>query len=305
MFRTILVALDGSSFGEEALPWALGLARRAGANLDLVHVHTPKPLLQPSDSARYVYDPSIEIERRREEQLYLSATEKWLAAVSPVPTTSAVVSGPPTEGILERIKEVEASLLVMATHGRGPVGRFFLGGVVDELVRQATIPMLLVRSTSESGSESALVPEPLVDNVLVALDGSALAEEVLGPAVDLARLLGSCCTLLRVVETEVKSSGGIRGLGPSPEVSGETVAHAYLKKVVGRLSDERVPVQTQVVVSPRADEAILEAAKSRPGDVIALATHGHGGLRRIILGSVADKVIRGTANPILVVRPPW
>jgi nucleotide-binding universal stress UspA family protein len=135
-----------------------------------------------------------------------------------------------------------------------------------------------------------VLPEPLVEEVVVPLDGSALAEQALGPALGLARLLEATCTLLRVVE----SSG-------SPAEAAQEEARAYLERVAGRLRGEGLSVRPRVVVAPHAAEAILEQA--RGGGPIALATHGRGGLGRVLLGSVADKVIRGASAPVLVYRP--
>src|SRR5262245_50614325 len=88
MFRTVLVPLDGSPFSEQSLPHALGIVRRAGGVLDLVHVHVLH-VMEEHMVARYSFDPAIDEEHRRQEQLYLEGTAKWLAAVSPVPVTTA------------------------------------------------------------------------------------------------------------------------------------------------------------------------------------------------------------------------
>jgi nucleotide-binding universal stress UspA family protein len=286
MFRNILVPLDGSPFAEQALPWALSLARRAGAGLDLVRVHVLYALKDPAASFG-PYDPAEDAECRREEQLYLDATAGWLAAVSPVPMTSDVVFGPEADGILGRARAVKADLLVMTTHARGPVGRFLLSSVAGELVRRVETPVLLVRPHEPA---PGVLPEPLVEEVVVALDGSGLAEQALGPAVGLARLLEARCTLLRVVE----SNG-------SPSEAAQEEARAYLEHLAGRLQGQGLSVRPRVVVAPHAAEAIIEQA--RGGGLVALATHGRGGLGRMLLGSVADKVIRGASAPVLVYRP--
>jgi nucleotide-binding universal stress UspA family protein len=150
------------------------------------------------------------------------------------------------------------------------------------------IPVLLVRPHEPA---PGVLPEPLVEEeVVVPLDGSALAEQALGPALGLARLLEAGCTLLRVVE----SAG-------SPPKAVREEARAYLEDVAGRLRGQGLSVRPRVVVAPHAAEAIIEQA--RGGGLIALATHGRGGLGRMLLGSVADKVIRGASVPVLVYRP--
>ena len=186
MFRTVLVPLDGSPFAEQALPWALCLARRAGAALDLVRGHVLYALTQPA-AAWAPFDPVAEAECKQEECAYLNAVARRLTAVAPVAVRRTLVDGYETEGILRRVQDDRADLVVMATHGRGPLGRFFLGSVADVLVRETSVPVLLVRPRGVAPDLRAV---PAVANVLVPLDGSPLAERALGPAADLARPAG-------------------------------------------------------------------------------------------------------------------
>jgi nucleotide-binding universal stress UspA family protein len=297
MFSTILVPLDGSPFAEQALPWALSLARRSGGRVELVRGHVLYALKDPAASW-CPYDPAAEAKCKREEQLYLEATARWLAAVWPVPITTALVEGLIADAILERIQASKANLVVMTTHGRGPLGRFFLGGVADEVIRRSTVPVLLVQPHEPP---PGLILEPLLENVLVALDGSALAEQALEPALGLAHLMEARCTLLRVVEPGNDGSASDRDGTRPPESAPEREAQIYLQQVAGRLRDQGVEVQTRVRVARHIAAAIREQARGR--DLIALATHGRSGLRRLVLGSVADQVIRGGSTPVLVYRP--
>jgi nucleotide-binding universal stress UspA family protein len=300
MFRTILVPLDGSPFAEHALPWALSLARRARAALDLVQVHVSFALKDPIPRG-VPYHPTLEADGVQQEQLYLDATAKWLAAVRPVPISTAVVPGQTADGILGRIRARRADLVVMATHGRGPFGRFILGGVADELVRRANVPLLLVRPREPA---AGFIPEPTAQNILIPLDGSALAEQVLEPAVGLARLTEATCTLLRVVEIRSGLPDSPPGSpGPPGEIHVEE-ARTYLAGIARRLGDRCLAVQARVVLGRNIPETILEQAQIQGSDMIALATRGRGGIGRMLLGSVADKVIQGTAVPVLVFRSP-
>jgi nucleotide-binding universal stress UspA family protein len=120
MFRTILVPLDGSPFAEQALPWALGIARRAGARLDLMRCHVLYALKDPG-AAWLPYNPAEDAEGRRQEQRYLDATAGYLAAVSPVPMSTTVAQGLEADGILGRVRAAGADLVVMTTHARGPL----------------------------------------------------------------------------------------------------------------------------------------------------------------------------------------
>jgi nucleotide-binding universal stress UspA family protein len=300
MFRTILVPLDGSPFAEQALPWALSLARRAEARLDLVRVHVHGVLKDPIPRG-VPFDSALDAEGKQQEQLYLDGTSKWLAAVTSVSVTSTVVPGLPADGILEGIHFRQADLVVMTTHGRGPLGRAFVGSVADEVLRRAPVPVLLIRP-----HEPALgfIPEPAAAKVMVRLDGSALAEQALEPALELARLAEGGCTLLRVVEIHSSLPDSPPGSPGRPgEVHAEE-ARAYLEHIAGRLRHRGEVVQTRVVVGRGTAETILEQARGLGTELIAQGTHGRGGVRRLLLGSVADKVVRGAAIPVLVYRPP-
>jgi nucleotide-binding universal stress UspA family protein len=297
MFLSLLVPLDRSSFAEQALPLALSIARRAGARLYLVEVHALYALEDPT--AGWVpIDPERDAQRKRQEQLYLDATATWLTSMSPASVSTAVLPGSDVlaetvaDSILERARAGKADLIAMATHGRGPFRRFWAGSVTDQLIRRAGVPVLLVRP---SATAPAIFPGPVLDNILIPLDGSALAEQVLGPALDLARLMEARCTLLRVLSPRSSPHNGAPG-GPPTEA-------AYLERVAARVREQGAPAQARVVVARHVAEAILEEAAAQACDLIALATHGRGGLTRLLWGSVADQLIRAAASPVLVYRP--
>jgi nucleotide-binding universal stress UspA family protein len=284
MFQTLFVPLDRSAFAEHALPLAVSIARRAAARLDLVEVHELYTLADPA-CGWAPYSAAEDAQWKEKEQLYLTATANWVSAVARVAATTAIVSGEVSEAILEQSWADRADLIVLATHGRGPVNRFFLGSVADTVLRRATAPLLVVRG---SETQPALIPEPVLENLLIPLDGSPLAEQVLPAALELARLMEGRCTLLRVA-------------GPSELARAE--AEAYLDEVAARLRAEGVPIRSRVVLARHAAEAILEQVRAHGHDLVALATHGRGGARRALLGSVADRVIRGASVPTLVYRP--
>jgi nucleotide-binding universal stress UspA family protein len=174
------------------------------------------------------------------------------------------------------------------------------------------IPLLLLRPQD---GPLDFAREPSFRHVLIPLDGSPLAEQILDPAGTLAELEQAECTLLRVIKPMV-----IGNYNPTdPALSGldhqvlkelqalheQDRVHAleYLQQIAGRLRARGVQVQTRVVVHEQPAVAILEEIKARRPDVVALATHGRGGLQRLLLGSVADKVLRGAGVPVLVHRP--
>jgi nucleotide-binding universal stress UspA family protein len=145
--------------------------------------------------------------------------------------------------------------------------------------------------------------------VLIPLDGTALAEQILPSATALGRLLEAEYTLLRVVAPApavgFEPAGvGIGGFVPPSEDSLTLEARNYLERVASRLRGEGLTVTTAVALGQSPAAAILAEAQDRGIDLIAMETHARHGLARLLLGSVADKVIRSSPLPVLVHRPP-
>jgi nucleotide-binding universal stress UspA family protein len=295
MYNSLLVPLNRSSFAERALPLALSIARRAGARLDLVEVHSLYALDDPH-AAWAPFDPQRDAERKRQEQLYLDATATWLSSGSLGSVSTGVLHGPAVlsetvaDSILERAWITKADLIVMATHGRGPLSRFGTGSVADELIRRAGMPVLLVRPGEAT---TDIFPEPVLDNILIPLDGSAVAEQVLGPTLELARLMEARCTLLRVIEPPSSRHHG--ALDEPPEE-----AAVYLERMAARVREQWVPAQMRIVVARHVAEAILQESAAQASNLIALATHGRSGLTRLLRASVADRILSAAASPVLI-----
>jgi nucleotide-binding universal stress UspA family protein len=314
MYRRILVPLDGSHFGEHALPLALGLARRAGAKLEVVHVYTP---LATAYSEHPVWnDDTLEALLKKRHQDYLDHTAGRLAKVSPVSVSLVVLEGGVVEEICAHVEKTGVDLVVMTTHGRGPLGRFWLGSVADALARQSPVPVLLVRP-GEAAPD--LCREPVAQHILLPLDGSDLAEQMLGPAVELGSLADADYTLLRVIKPVLPTlthpmAFPMEGASLA-QLTQETLdqletanerlgreAQDYLDRVAERLQARGLRIQTRVATEQQPATAVLEAAATGI-DLIALETHGRRGLARLLLGSVADKVVRGSHLPVLVHHP--
>jgi nucleotide-binding universal stress UspA family protein len=296
MFRTVLVPLDGSELAEHVLPLAAGLAERALGTLRLVRVHDTRP------AAQYAAELT-ETDLRRQEQAYLDAVAGRLKLVRGVAADTALLDGPVATALGEEARRVQAGLIALTTHGRGPLSRAWLGSVADELLRHAPVPLLIHRPAQEGPTD--LGAAYLCHRILVPLDGSEVGDAALAPAAELARLFGADVTLLRVVEpVPVLAPDGMGYLPPVLEGplldEMTTQARTGLDQTAARLRSAGLRVDGRVVVHELVAGAILEAAES--ADLIALATHGRGRVARFFLGSVADKVVRGAPCPVFVVR---
>jgi nucleotide-binding universal stress UspA family protein len=224
--------------------------------------------------------------------------------------TSALLEGPVVEALLGEIEGARADVVVMSTHGHGGLTRVWLGSVADALLRASEVPVLLVRLTEdETARPAGEVPAAGAGvnprRVVVPLDGSASAEAALAAALDLARLFGSEIVLVRIVAYPVQVSAYLPDTAHDNEavVRRETAeATRYLEGVGSTLagsSGQRV--STRVMVSPRAAEGVIAFAADGANDLVVMATRRRRGVARAVLGSVADKVIRGSRAPVLVV----
>ena len=308
MTRSILVPLDGSTFGEHALPLAMNMARRMNVSLHLIHVHS---LLDATYAELQVFDNTLDQELRNKERDYLHTVQKQVQDRLSVPVSIRNVDGDVAAVVREQAASLNAGWVVMTTHGRGPMGRFWLGSVTDELVRSLPISLVVVHTHAHPVD---LTQEDTIAHMLVPLDGTPLAEQILEPALTLGKALGSDFTLMRVVtpvypmtlpaEPAIFGSVAtdVMGRVEKMHVELKKEAGAYLETVAQRLRSEGFKVQTRVTVEDQPGVAILDNAKT-PIDMIAIETHGRGGLSRMLLGSVADKVIRGSHLPILVHKP--
>lgn len=308
MYRSILVPLDGSTFAEHVLPLARSIARRAGAALQLALVHVPI-------AARYVdgmviYDEPLDARLKEHEREYLNEVTKRVATDLDVPVTFELIDGKVgqvAEILHDHAMAKNVDLIAMTTHGRGAFTRFWLGSVADKLVRQVSMPILLVRPQENEKTQIDITQEQVFQHILITLDGSALSEQILDRAVALGKLLQADYTLLRVMEPWLPISY------PSTEYSikvdeelqkqVQTEAQTYLDSVAERLRAQSLQVQTKVVLHRQPAIAILDEVGKDEVDAIAMATHGWGGLTRLIMGSVADKVLRGVSKPVLLYRP--
>jgi nucleotide-binding universal stress UspA family protein len=311
MYRSVLVPLDGSPFGEQALPLAVSIARRAKATLQLVHVATPLDVAYAG--AMIVPDPDLDYILESRQRYYLERTAQRVQGFADLPVGTVLLRGETASSIRQHVVKEKVDLIVMTTHGRGSLARFWLGSVADEMVRQMPTPILLVRPRE---GEPAWGQEPALKHILLPLDGTPLAERILEPAIALGSLMAADYTLLRAIKPvlptgwppEADSLGeGVAKLLARIEATHEMLgreARGYLEEVAGRLRSRQLRVQSRVLVEEQVGRAIVEAAAPGEVDLIALATHGRRGLSRLVLGSVADKVIRGAAVPVLVQRPP-
>ncbi|HEU5042179.1 MAG TPA: universal stress protein [Gemmatimonadales bacterium] len=287
MVRGILIPLDGSDAAEQALPVAERLARRTGAPLHLATVFVPPEAAE------------LEEEARRRLETYMECAGDAARSAHGLAVTTAVLTGAPAVALAHHARIRHADLVVMTTHGRGGLSRWWLGSVADRLLRRTTVPVLLLPLRSHA--------QPIeFHRILVALSGEAGDDAVVEHALALAApACGATLRLVRVVPASVPMLGPLPAYPTprGPDWAGRLAleARTALARTSGRLDGCGVRVTTEVVASENIAEAVLHAADAMSADLIAVGSHGAGAVERLILGSVADKVIRGAGRPVLVV----
>ncbi|HEX6796270.1 MAG TPA: universal stress protein [Ktedonobacterales bacterium] len=327
MFTRILVPLNGSALAEQVLPDAARLARANGATVMLVRVIRPLVEYEAMRPAPGAWLPAADNTLRDAATAYLNE----LRAKEPlldVSTEAHVLVGPVAPIVLRAADDERADIIVMSTQGRKGIARWLQGSVAGAVIRDAQVPVLVLREAATPLAADLAAGQPV--SALVPLDGSPLAEAALEPAVQLAAAMsqgaGGSIHLLRVVDPPPE-----RPASDSPAARQE---HAERRRDIRReLRNAReyldtaaagvrklyadahgVSVTWSIARGHNVAEAILGATRSASGaalradkpesvNLIAMGTHGRGGLKRWIMGSVAERVVREAAIPVLVVRP--
>lgn len=299
MFKAILVPLDGSPLAEQALPVAARLARSTGAALHLAHVHvaaSPDPI---SIEGLPVVDEELHSLAARHEQVYLERAAATVAGDDLRPIVSRL-QGPVVQALTSYARDIQASLIVMTTHGRSGFAHLWLGSVAEALVRVTGTPLLLLRPDADG-----VVADRPFRHILAPLDGSPLAEEILPHAAALARLDGGALTVLRVIDTlpiPVAMPFHERFRMDEGTLARERAqAEQYLQRVIADLAP--TPAVAAVRDAEQPARAILEVAAELGADLLALTTHGRSAVTRAPLSSVTDKILRGASLPLLILRP--
>ncbi len=296
MSRLILVPLDGSEFSESALPVGLAIARRWEARLEILTVHEAVPTL----------DHDLwETASREWSERYVEGVAKRVKEEAGVTVAGTALSGRTGEAIQHHVEARGGALVVMATHGRGPMSRFWLGSTADALVRHSTFPLLLLRPTEDVTLN--LTGDFSPKKVLIPLDGSAEGEAIIAHALALADDPEAEFSLLRVFPypEEFASSYLPHTIQVNAELlkEGEATAKQYIDGQATALCDRGLKATGHVCVDASPAAGILHFAERTEADLIAMSTHGRGGVSRMLLGSVTDKVLRGAQIPMLVYHP--
>ena len=294
--QPVLVTLDGSELSEGALPFAIAMAKGLSCSLLLVNVWEggEEALIHrgvPIDGGEDLFERG-----KRHYTEYLAGVAKRVEGEGVEVETSLLI-GDPVEQVLREVGQHDPRMLVLSTHGRSGLGRWWYGSVASRLVREAPVPTLVVGPQALEAKAGGAVKR-----ILVPLDGSELGERALPEATDLAKTLGASVVLAEVMRwaTQTYAFAGSEVNAAMIDEELRKAAEGYLTGVAKRLEPE-LKVQTEVLRGPPAD-ALTDLVAREGIDLIVMTSHARSGVARAVLGSVADRMTRAKA-PVLLVRP--
>jgi len=299
---TVLVPTDFSACSVKALDYASALLEKFDGDLHLVHVHEPD----------YSYTVPALLDRpplvtRGEIERYHRAELKRLCqryAGSEESPPCHATSGAAFDGICQVAREVSADYIVIATRGLTGVKHLMLGSTAEQVVRHAPCPVLVVRERERDFARSAKAGKPRVQikRIVVPVDFSACSRAGIEQAITFAAATGAELALVHAFQLvpciPCEQYASYQHM-PSPDVI-ERAAQAELDQFIGMI-DFRGMKHEAVVRSGRAADAICDFADETNADLIVTSTHGHTGLAHVLIGSVAEHVVRYARCPVLVV----
>ena len=314
MYTRVLVPLDGSKTSEQALRYVgeQTLGFKIPIHLLVVFGAVPSEIVDPDHPSS---ETRTTIQSRLEAIAYLEGVKASLGDLG-TPISCIARNGNPADQIIKEAEENPSTIVAMTTHGRSGVGRWVLGSVTDKVLLGTTGPLLLVRAEEETGysKETGYSSEPTFKHVIVPLDGSSLAEQILPHVVSLARSRMLNVVLVRATPSaeeyhrymnhQMVSAVATGYSGPYEEFARGADAEAvqYLHDVKGRLIPQGVLSVEERLVRGNPAGAILDLIDEIPDSLVALTTHGRSGVGRWVMGSVADRLVRNSGKPVLVVR---
>lgn len=311
MSNYVIVPLDGSKLAEEALPMGISLAQEA-ASAGVVQLVQVIPKL----SQTFVYLPDSGMTSQELHDAFQASAMGYLEQIKTqlaetgISVETDVLDGDAGSALAKFANKKEVSYLVMSTHGRGGISRWALGSVADQVLQLIKRPLIIMRPQTASDMPVAELSNgtlnitnlPQLGRIVVPLDGTPFAEQVLPHAEKLARAYDAELLLFRSVSLTPPGMGSDLALLETKlyEINCNE-ARNYLKRIKLNLEVEGFKVRAEVGGGQPTD-AILAYAKQVEADLIAISTHARGAISRMVMGSVADALIRAGEVPVLATK---
>lgn len=341
--QKFLVPLDGSEISAQIVPWVSALAAAMASHVTLLTVVPPARDVRTGGAYRGIGDASgqlggpmpakppaagaygppgegpvaatgdvgvlTEMERvdavRQMAFDYLSAQKAALEQRG-IPTETHVTSGDPATEIVKAADSLGASAIAMSTRRSSVLARGILGSVTDRVLHMADRPMLIMHPQEPAGGGPS---DRWPQTVIVPLDGSPLSETAVPMAAAMSRATGARIVFIRAVaQLTSQTAAGFTTASEAEygmELEKERLGgqgHRYLQGFVEDARGQGLTAEAQVYAG-RPEHRIVELAGESPGSLVVMTTRGRSGLQRWVLGSVTDKVVRSSGQPVFVLPP--
>jgi len=324
MTRTkVLIALDGSAWSRQILTPIRQLLTPANHELMLLRVAElpvgivgapPRPIAtgwmrtmyESQRDLEYTLHPIYDSQQEANERAALEMTllpDQQLLQRDGFIVTSLVRFGDPAEEIANLARHANVDIVAMATHGQTGLRHLIMGSIAEQVLCDLTIPVLLIRPADRTEDHALARPADHCLTAIVPLDGSPIAEQAIDCATRLASSIGARLVLAAVEPTVGDVGLAEAGVVPYWVLADHEAAvqrlNKYLKQTAARLMDMGLNVETRLAEGSPADE-ILRISAAEHADLIIMTTHGRSGMERLLLGSVAAKVLQNADVPVLL-----
>ncbi len=302
--KKIIWATDGSKESEEALSYARFFAQRFNSEIIGVHViEMPERLLY-----HYLTDPESEHyrwlkEAERDYAAKLAATADELTAQG-LNFRGEILKGEPYKEIVRFARDEKASLIVLGKRGLGLIDRMLVGSTTLRVLRESSIPVLAVRERDEKSAAN-------IRNILVPMDIDENVNSAINYAIDLAERIDANISVLYVFKLSIYdySDSGIHSsvmellLEDSSKELEKRIGEIKRRRGIQKEGVKKLEIGAAMTQMLNPAVAIVEYASSKNIDLIVINTHGRKGVKRIILGSVAEKVVQESHCAVLTLKP--
>jgi nucleotide-binding universal stress UspA family protein len=301
VLKHVLVATDFSPPSEAAVVSGRALARAFGASLTLLHV-AENHFLRPMPA-----DPHTITAATTRTLNDLLTDDDWQSLHA---RAAIEVADAPADAIVDYANTHAIDLIVMGTHGRSAVSQMFMGSVAERVVRTAPCPVLAVHHPEHEfvvpdlpDSEAPMI---VLKTILVATDFSEPSDAALAYGRELARTFRAQLVVVHVAENLVTFGGADGFVALEPDLQRDLAAAAKrrLAALISAEDVEQLSARTVLLTSNTTAASITDYAKEANVDLIVIGTHGRGGIAHLLMGSVAERVVRTAPCPVLTVRHP-
>jgi len=288
-FKKILCPIDFSAGSQQAMRVAVRLANEANAELVLVHSFYVPPM---AFGVEYTFPLDTLEALTGEAQQGLEAAVKEATSLGAQSVSSKLLDGLPWREIVQMLDSQAFDLAVMGTQGRSGLARVLLGSVAEQVIRHARCSVMAVRPDGE--------PKPF-SHVLCPVDFSDSSKHAIELAAELATAGGAGISLLHIIELPVSYSGAPRAPGFMEDLDKRS-AELLQKWATDLERNVKVPVTTRLRIGNPGSQTLAALDDDSSFDLVVMGSHGRTGIKRALLGSVAEKVVRHAKCPVLVAR---